>query len=61
MPAVLITLVTLFATTNSRSYHQNQVYFSLIKTYLGAKFIANEQSVFDFDHSDDVAVVEVLW
>jgi hypothetical protein len=30
-------------------------------TYLGAKFIANEQSVFDFDDSDNVAVVEVLW
>lgn len=56
---MLITLVTLFATTNSRSY--NQVYSNRDMTYLGAKLIANEQAVFDFDDSDDVAVVEVLW
>lgn len=29
-------------------------------TYLGAKLIANEKTVLDFDDSDNVAVIQVL-
>ena len=55
VPAVLTTLVTLFATINSRSYlHQNN------ETYLCTEFVAYENAILDLNDSDYVPLVRLI-
>lgn len=48
------TLVTLFATTNSKSYNQ---YDASKKSYLSPILVADEYSIFYLDNSNDISLV----
>ena len=55
----MTTLVTLFATTNSKSY----ILINLINyAYLSSIFIANEYAVFNLNYSDDISLIRLfIW
>ena len=59
LPAQLMMCVTLFATTNSRSYDHH---YHLAKkwSYLGRELVPNEEPVFDLNRTDHVIVEDLL-